>query len=304
MIYVDVRGNVGNQFFIYAFARALQKKTGQQICLNTYNLNKYFPNYKFSLDEFKLTEKVVVEKDKKLPFFLNTYSLPYRFLGRVGNLFPKIDRIVKKNVFNYLSKFGIFLWTQETFEFFKLEPHKNYYVSGFWQSELYFKEITNDLKKELVPKQSVQIHNEELYNLILSSNSICVTIRRGDYVKNKKIKKNYYLCDDNFFYSGVSLIRKKFPDALVVCFSDDIDWVKENLNFNCPTYYESGKDSVSEKIRLMSACKHFVISNSSFSWWASYLSKRSNGVTVAPSRWYTDNRQTDIYRKNWVLLEV
>lgn len=60
------------------------------------------------------------------------------------------------------------------------------------------------------------------------------------------------------------------PDCTFFGFSDDIDWVKNNMEFPGEVYYESGVDPVWEKLRLMSACKHFVLSNSSFSWWAQY----------------------------------
>lgn len=54
----------------------------------------------------------------------------------------------------------------------------------------------------------------------------------------------------------------------------------------------------------MSACKNFIISNSSFSWWAQYLSTNNNRIVYAPSRWYTNNRKVDIYQQNWRLISV
>ena len=54
-------------------------------------------------------------------------------------------------------------------------------------------------------------------------------------------------------------------------------------------YYESGNDPVWEKLRLMSACKHFVISNSSFSWWGAYLSNNNDKLIIAPDRWYNNS---------------
>ena len=90
----------------------------------------------------------------------------------------------------------------------------------------------------------------------------------------------------------------------MICFSDDIEWVKNNLDFKCETYYENGNDPVWEKLRLMSCCKHFVISNSSFSWWAQYLSCNKNKIVYAPTKWYVDNRKVDIFQDSWKYINV
>lgn len=303
MIYVDVKGNLGNQLFIYAFARNLQEKTGQKICLNTTYLSKYFPDYTFSLDDYKLNENVYIESKKNLPFFMNIYMLPIKVIIRLFKKNPIINKKFSIRLFNFLAKRGYFLWLQETYINFKIRPHKNYYVTGFWQSPKYFDYFSEELKKELTPQKEVLAYNRDFFDLIRHKETICVTIRRGDYISNAKIKNSYYLCGPDFFYTGVKRLRDKYPDAIVICFSDDIEWVKTNLDFHCETYYESGNDPVWEKLRLMSACKHFVLSNSSFSWWAAYLSSR-NGHVIAPSKWYVDNRQVDIYREGWEYIEV
>lgn len=303
MIYVDVKGNLGNQLFIYSFARSLQKQTGQKICLNTTYLSKYYPEYKYSLDDYILNPNVYVEKKKKLPFFMNIYSLPSKAILRLLAKSPKIDNRISILAFNFFSKYGFFIWLKETYINIKIRPHKNYYVTGFWQSPKYFDQIKKNLENELKPKHNLLKHNKELFDIICQKETICVTIRRGDYVSNSKIKDSYYLCGPEYFLEGVNEIRKKYSEAVVVCFSDDIEWVKNNIDFKCETYYESGTDPVWEKLRLMSACKHFVISNSSFSWWAEYLSTR-NGCVIAPSKWYVDERPVDIYREGWKYIEV
>ena len=86
-------------------------------------------------------------------------------------------------------------------------------------------------------------------------------------------------------------------------FSDDIEWVKNNIYTGCVTYYEDGTDPVWEKLRLMSACKHFVVSNSTFSWWAQYLSENEKKIVISPSEWYLDSRKNDLQSKQWILLE-
>ena len=84
-------------------------------------------------------------------------------------------------------------------------------------------------------------------------------------------------------------------------FSDDIEWVKNNIYTGCVTYYEDGTDPVWEKLRLMSACKHFVVSNSTFSWWTQYLSKSENKIVISPSRWFNNDYESPLIAKDWIL---
>lgn len=299
MIFVDVRGNIGNQLFIYSFARNLQIKTGQKICFNTVYLNKYFPDYKFDLEKFNINwENISIETKKPLPFFMNGYSFPMRIVNKVLSKFPKFKTGFSYALFNVFSRLGIYIWTGETYVNIVNKDRRNYYVSGFWQSEKYFENISHVLKNELQSLSPIKDKNKKLLNIIQRNESICVTVRRGDYFSNKKIRKQYEVYTKNYFVDGVKKIQQKFPNAVVVCFSDDIEWVKENLEFNAKTFYETGNDDVAEKLNLMKNCKHFVISNSSFSWWASYLSDRG-GITIAPKHWYADERPVDIYRTSW-----
>ena len=69
-------------------------------------------------------------------------------------------------------------------------------------------------------------------------------------------------------------------------------------------YYEDGNDTVAEKIKLMSMCKHFIISNSSFSWWAQFLSNYDEKVVIAPNMWFRNGEKCGLYMDNWILIEV
>ena len=83
-------------------------------------------------------------------------------------------------------------------------------------------------------------------------------------------------------------IKKYVENPTFIFFSDDIDWVRQNIKVDVPCYYESGSDPVWEKLRLMYSCKHFIISNSSFSWWAQYLGRYSGKFVISPDHWYNN----------------
>ena len=94
------------------------------------------------------------------------------------------------------------------------------------------------------------------------------------------------------------LVKK--PQYIV--FSDDVEWCKNNMHFPKNTIYESGNDPIWEKIRLMYSCKHFIISNSTFSWWAQYLSNNKNKIVIAPKKWNNFEYSELIYDDKWILL--
>lgn len=80
-------------------------------------------------------------------------------------------------------------------------------------------------------------------------------------------------------------MKQKVENPVFIVFSDEIQWAKENLHFDATTFYERGDDPLWEKVRLMSACKHFIISNSTFSWMVQYLGQYKDKIVISPSRW-------------------
>lgn len=295
MIYVDMKGNLGNQLFEYACARQIQEITGQTICLNSYFLKKYRPQFTFNLPDFMLNENIIFDEDNPLPWYANTYEGVVRVAKKI---FPK-------TLFSLMKIWGCFVWMESVNVELPILPiKKNYYVVGYWQSTIYFSKVDKILIDEFVPKYPFIKENENLYNLIEKTESVCVTIRRGDYVNNDKIKKQFFVCDETYFTKCAKNIKKSIPNAVFFIFSDDIEWAKENLELDGEVYYESGNDTVWEKLRLMSACKHFILSNSSFSWWAQHLSKNPGKIVYAPSKWFKDDRKCGIYEEGWKCVEV
>ena len=121
-------------------------------------------------------------------------------------------------------------------------------------------------------------------------------------------RKNLYVCTPEYFENAIKLMQKKVPKAKFFVFSDDVEWCKNNMNFPKGTMYESGTDPVWEKLRLMYSCKHYIISNSTFSYWAQYLSRNDKKIVIAPKSWgnnlyKNDDELIDIYQDNWILID-
>lgn len=297
MIEVNITGQLGNQLFQYACARQLQEIYGGTIVLNTYELTKNMPNFKLSLSDYILNDNVVIENSKPLSKV------------SAGRLDVKIFRKFIPNLyFNLNAKRGIFIWGYSRIykELPPIKPNQTNHIvlNGFWQCEKYFNEIKDILHKELQPKFLPLKENQSLYNKIASTDSVCVTIRRGDFL-NEKNKETFYVCNEKYFEKALRKMKEKNPNCTFFAFSDDIEWVKNNIKFPGEVYYESGSDPVWEKLRLMSSCKHFILSNSSFSWWAQYLSEYKDKIVIAPNKWYNSgkNRRAAIYSDSWEIID-
>ena len=186
------------------------------------------------------------------------------------------------------------------FEAFKLNREKksckNIFISGPWEKPSLFNDIRPVLLREFTPLLPPPASNQSLYEVIESSESVCISVRRGDYESDPACRATFSVCHKSYFEQAITIIQQKIKNPTFIMFSDDIEWVKSNLTVPGKVYYESGKDSVWEKLRLMYSCKHFIISNSTFSWWAQYLSRNPNKIVISPDRWYLPDKQ-------WPLIE-
>jgi len=279
---VKFNGGLGNQMFQYAFAKGIEQKTGLKAVFDMSFFEKRYAR-PFELTIFgikpekitKLTDKIKIALIWKLRRKLN------------GKKFMGMKLISEENAIEYYD-FDI---TEET------------YIEGFFQTEKHFKGI--DLGFEF--KDKLDKKNKETADLIKASNSISLHIRRGDYVQKKVYQNMFATCSLDYYKRAVDIITKGQTDFKLFIFSDDIQWVKENLNLPYETVYvdnNKGKDSYKD-MQLMSLCKHNVIANSSFSWWGAYLNKNPEKIVVAPQKWFNDVsiKQTDVIPENWIRIE-
>lgn len=293
MIYINLIGNLGNQMFEYAFARVLQKKYNQTICINSYNIEKK-EECRCVLDKFKLNKNVIFESKKKLPFWAQSQSFILKILRKK---FPRIT-------YNIFKHFGIFIWHGNTYVDIPNQEHKNFYIDGYFQSEKYFQEIKDIILEEFTLKNEEKLLSSNLYNDITSDDVTCVAVRRGDYITNEIYKNIYYVCDEKYFNRALEYIKKEVCNKSFMLCSLDLKWVKDNLQFDGICYEEDKSMNSAETLIMMSKCSNFIISNSTFSWWAQYLCQNKNKKVIAPSIWFRNEEKTDIYQSNWYLIDT
>lgn len=283
-VYLKLNGGLGNQMFQWALARMIKSTTDMDVYLDmSYFKNKYARPYQ--LDIFKIEPTFVEDSPTKLK--LSIIWLLRSFL-------------------NGQSLFGITLYSERKFNFEQRigKIKTNTYIEGFFQSEKYFKFVADalrdDFKFGVVPNEQ----NRAMWAKIMSCQSVSLHIRRGDYVQKQRYQDQYAECSFNYYKRAVDAISKKYPDLKLFVFSDDIAWVKRNMQFPFETTYidfNTGNNSY-EDLRLMSLCKHNIIANSSFSWWGAWLNDNKEKIVIAPKRWFKDKKinQDDIIPPDWV----
>lgn len=313
MLYVKVSGRLGNQMFFYAMMRRVQilndiNEPAVMDFTDVYQRAESAPDekgFEDSLGIFKVRPYIrVTEKNQ-----LEQYRLPaikvfenkclhklLRWANKVNHRewFCGIQRVFHRVGIYYVD----FLVGHVDDTRIKRSRSKNIWIEGRFENPKWFEPIREQLLEEFQPKEPPKIENEELYRIIENTNSICISIRRGDYVTNPDYAKIFNVCDENYFLSAVAEMKKRVNNPVFIIFSDDVQWCKEHIKLEGEqVYYESGNDPLWEKLRLMYSCKHFIISNSTFSWWAQYLSRNENKVVVCPGHWYKDNNT------RWPLME-
>ena len=278
MIIVKLIGGLGNQLFQYSAARALSlhKKTKLKFDISDY---KNHPYRNYSLGYFNIIENIA--SDKEINKFLKpNESLVNRYLFKRNYSSDPLTE-VKKNFFN---------------------TSKNTYLNGYWGFFEYFENIKDILKTELTIKNNYFNEIKEIKELISSTNSVSIHVRRGDYV-NTNPDNIFFLQKIEYYKNAICEIKKYIEKPTFFVFSDDYYWVKDNFNDIENMFFVS--DFISNKdfleFELMKRCKHNIISNSTFSLWASWLNYNNEKKIIAPKIWYNDNNNQKLYEEERIL---
>lgn len=268
LVIVRIWEGLGNQLFQYAYARFLAER-GLNVRLD---LNKaYDHTFKKNRNHYQRQNSIQSFNISLLDINVEEYG-KYRYIERDS---------MKDNLVFYLARHGLwkYRYYEETKHFYTEKAAKikgNCYIKGLFQDEKYFKHLRQILLKELTPGKKIRI-SKELRQAMENKESVAVHIRRGDYVKiHQALPVAYY-------YKAIALIKNHYQNPQFLIFSDDLDWVKENLKIEDKCIYvnEDRKLQDYEELMIMSRCKSNIISNSTFSWWGAWLNRNPEKIIIA-----------------------
>jgi hypothetical protein len=285
MIVVRLAGGLGNQMFQYCYGLNLAKKY----------------NTKFYLDTSYLLDRKPKENFVFRNFDLEIFKLDDKYYGgTINHPIPKFLKYI--NLFLPLS-FKNF-YKEASFEFDKNSnktPAKKIYFEGYWQSPKYFNESINDVISSF--EFNVDFSEKVLDKIIEieNSNSVCINVRRGDFVDNSF----HGTMGTDYYQKALDLLLKETGKELkLFIFSDDMEWCKSNLQFGQETYFvehDYKGEKFSSYLYLMQTCKYFIIPNSSFAWWAAFLAKYPKKIIYVPKNWFNSTLNTsDLIPSNWI----
>lgn len=244
---------------------------------------------------FQIATTISLSLKNKVPYGINLDLCETPNQGFTAN---KYSKTIFKNVNRIIDYPFKFIYNEPKFSFSEIPFKDDMIIRGYFQSDKYFldykEEITNVFHIPEETKTNVtNFFNEKQ----ISGLTTCVHIRRGDYLKYNDF---HSVCNINYYKKAIDLIG----DSTFIFISDDIEWVKQN--FNSKNFILSEFECEISDLTLMTMCDNVITSNSSFSWWGSYLNKNKDKKIITPNRWFGPSGHKDIedvYPKEWVKLD-
>ena len=261
MIIIRLKGGLGNQMFQYAFGRLLAVKNNAEVKFE-FSGDKKDTRREYKLDKFNTSVQFAGPDEAK--------NLQYPF-GIVSRVIEKVKTIVLKR-YNIGYEPGLL-------------GRKNGYLEGYWQSYKYLESIKDVLAKELALKEPVDQKHKTILEKMRDTNSVCVQVRRGDYVTDPKTSSEHLACGLEYYDKAFELLKTKVANPILFVFSDDIEWCKNNLKPDLPVFFSDPAMPDYEDFALAVRCKHDIIANSSFGFWAAWLNDNPGKIVIAPKKW-------------------
>lgn len=283
---VDFVGGLGNQLFQYAFYLNVKKAyKSENVAVYTGRYKKVVDNKGFQLaNYFNIKFKFSSDCDvKKITRGDGTF-------GRV------VNKLLGHKTTYYIENNG-----GELYDFKKnidLNDRLDCFYRGLWQEFNYCDLVADELRINLTFNRTLlKEHNYSFENVV------SLHVRRGDYYSNKEYESILGgVCDISYYQRALKYFTTNFGNSIkLLVFSDDVDWVKENMPFlNDYEALYSDSNSDIQDLYLMSQCEHNIICNSTFSWWGAWLNANSSKIVVMPEFWFKNVPSDSYCVPGWV----
>jgi hypothetical protein len=306
MVIIKPTCGLGNQMFSYAVGRALAARHGAELYVD----KSYYHDGSqdampagasvraYGLDVFNVkTEEI---KDYAGMTLWRVRSR--RFHKRLMALAPCL-------LLNHLRRGTHILHFVEkglTFDPFVLKLPDQVLLEGCFVSYKYFEHCRGVICEDFSFRHAPDAANKAMLEQTAAVDSVSLHVRRGDFVANKIVAERFGLCSLDYYQRAVDYVVQRVKSPHFFIFSDDLQWARDNLKTGFATEYVTHNlgQQDHEDLRLMAACKHNIIANSTFSWWGAWLNPNVDKIVIAPTPAFDKlgTRDDDLYPPSWVRL--
>lgn len=264
-----ILGGIGNQLFIYAAARRLALVNNAELILD--DVSGFVRDFKYKrhyqLGHFNISCRIATAAERLEPF-----SRVRRKLIREWNRRKPFERRT------YLVQEGV----DFDHRLLHISPQGKLYLEGYWQSENYFKDVEATIRDDLRIKPPTDATNLAIAEKIKQCTAVAVHVRFFDQPDEKDVNNapsDYYVC-------AVNAMEERVPNAHYFLFSDKPDAARSRMPLPeermTLVHHNQGDERAYADLWLMSLCRHFIIANSTFSWWGAWLSGYSGKTVIVP----------------------
>lgn len=280
---VKFKGGLGNQMFQYAFGK--------------YISGLFDDDVYFDCQAGRLPEIAELSADCK---FIDDKQAK-KFVRLSG--FRKSSRTKRKIFAMFNAAFNkkyYFEKTREETDVKKLD--KKLYFDGYWQCWKYLEGQKDNLIKDFRPKAGLSEAAKKDIAVISRRETVCLGIRLGDYTAEQQ---HYMVCGADYYRRAIEYCLEHVQNPLFYVFSNDVEGAKQIMSEfegRADVVYREEKDVLVnyEEMWVMAACRHAIIPNSTFHWWAAWLKDEGGHIIIAPEKWFGDGKKIDIVPNGWV----
>jgi Glycosyl transferase family 11 len=278
MIVIRLMGGLGNQLFQYAAGRQLSERLQTGFFLDTGWFDEIDPSdtkRSYELDVFQIRANMA---DREL--LQHFGDTDFSMYGRLKTVLASLGKYQKSKFYDpgYHDRFE--------------QLRDNLYLKGFFQSEKYFVPIAGELRKELRFRELPVYQQHPLYQQIAAANSVSLHVRRGDYLNNQA----HGICNRLYYDKAIEFIKSNAGSGIqFYVFTDDPNGIRLDIDLPGVVYVDNSDHPLPNiDLFLMSSCKHHILANSTYSWWAAWMNICKDKIVLAPEMWTNEHKTRDI----------
>lgn len=306
MIIIQLAGGLGNQMFQYALYLQL-KSLGKDVKIDdvagfVQDTKRTLALKPFGIDYECPTKKELMQMLDSSP--LIWHKVRRRLCGRNKKAYFEEDKRYHPEIMTW----------------------NDIYLEGYWQTEKYFTSVADEVRKvfdtdkllQYISQNNLTGSMNKLLEQIVSTESVSVHIRRGDYLLPENQQLFGGICTETYYRKAMEQMKRERPNCRFYLFTNDKEWIRQQLDiqtradtkdtdkasFNNIEVVDLGEQNDYAEFALMSKCKHNILANSSFSWWASYLNRNADKTVLVPDRWLNGWDSEDFYREDMRKVEA